>query len=224
MAPSVLFVLTSADTTLLGKKTGWFLPEAAHPYYVLAPHTSIDFAAPKGPNPPVDPTSVEMFKDDDESVKFLQDPIVKEKLENTKTLSEVKSSDYDAIFYVGGHGPVIDLASLPENAKLASEFFQSGKIVSAVCHGPAALVGAIDSSGQSIFKGKTFTGFSNVEDEQFQEDIPFLLEDKITTLGGSYAKADPWQAKVVVDGSLITGQNPASAVGVGEAILKALQK
>ncbi|KAH8834790.1 class I glutamine amidotransferase-like protein [Flagelloscypha sp. PMI_526] len=225
MSPSVLFVLTSVDTNLMGTNTGWYLPEAAHPYYVLAPHASIDFAAPKGPNPPVDASSVEKFKDD-ESVKFLQDPIVKEKLANAKVLSEVKASDYNAIFYVGGHGPVIDLASLPENANLASEFFQSGKITSAVCHGPAALVGAIDSSGTSIFKGRNFTGFSNEEEEQVQKvkAIPFLLEDKITALGGSYVKSEPWQAKVVIDGNLITGQNPASATGIGEAILEALQK
>ncbi|KAH8834791.1 class I glutamine amidotransferase-like protein [Flagelloscypha sp. PMI_526] len=224
MSPSVLFVLTSVDTTLTGGNTGWYLPEAAHPYYILAPHASIDFAAPKGPNPPVDQYSVENYKDD-ESVKFLQDPIVKDKLANAKVLSEVKASDYDAIFYAGGHGPVIDLASLPENIKLVSEFFQSGKITSAVCHGPAALVGATDSSGASIFKGKTFTGFSNEEEELFQKakEIPFLLEDKITELGGSFVKAPPGQAKVVVDGNLITGQNPASASGVGEAILKALK-
>ncbi|KAH8834857.1 class I glutamine amidotransferase-like protein [Flagelloscypha sp. PMI_526] len=210
MSPSILFVLTSADTTLTGGNTGWYLPEAAHPYYVLAPHASIDFAAPKGPNPPVDQYSVEATK-----------------LANAKVLSEVKASDYDAIFYAGGHGPVIDLAFLPENAKLASEFYQSGKITSAVCHGPAALVGATDSSGDSIFKGKNFTGFSNAEEEAVQKvkDVPFLLEDKIISLGGSYVKAEElWQPKVVVDGILITGQNPASARGVGEAILKALQK
>ncbi|KAH8834787.1 class I glutamine amidotransferase-like protein [Flagelloscypha sp. PMI_526] len=226
MSLSILFVLTSADTTLRGGTTGWFLPEAAHPYYVLAPHASIDFAAPKGPNPPLDPLSIEMFKEDEESIKFLQDPIAKDKLANAKVLADVKASDYDAIFYAGGHGPVIDLPTLPENIKLASEFFQSGKITSAVCHGPAALVGVNDSSGVSIFKGKTFTGFSNAEDVLMGkvEDIPFLLEDKISELGGNYVKAEPWQPKVVVVGNLITGQNPASARGVGEAVLKALQK
>ncbi|KAH8834788.1 class I glutamine amidotransferase-like protein [Flagelloscypha sp. PMI_526] len=226
MSPSILFVLTSANTTLTGGNTGWYLPEAAHPYYVLAPHASIDFAAPKGPNPPVDQYSVDTFKDD-ESVKFLQDPIVKDKLANAKVLSEVKASDYDAIFYAGGHGPVIDLAFLPESAKLASEFYQSGKITSGVCHGPAGLVGATDSSGVSIFKGKHFTVFSNAEEEVAQKvkDIPFLPEDKIISLGGIYEKAeDLWLSKVVIDGNLITGQNPASARGVGEAILNALQK
>jgi len=166
------------------------------------------------------------FAEDKESVRFLQDESVQSKLAKAKKLSEVQVKDYDAIFYVGGHGPVIDLASDPVNAKLVSEFWQSGKIVSAVCHGSAALVEAVDTNGKSIFLGKSFTGFSNKEEEAVQrvKEIPFLLEDRITKLGGKYEKADQlWGAKVVVDGRLITGQNPASGTGVGEAILKAIK-
>ncbi|RXW25226.1 hypothetical protein EST38_g570 [Candolleomyces aberdarensis] len=222
--PSVLFVFTSADKTLTGAPTGWFLPEAAHPYYVLAPHANIDFAAPAGPNPPLDDVSIQMFKDDEGSVKFLNDEIVKQKLANAKKLSDVKVEDYDAIFYVGGHGPVIDLASDPVNANLVNEFWNSNKIVSAVCHGPAALVLGVDTAGNSIFAGRRATGFSNTEEEAMGKvkDVPFLLEDRIGTLGGQFEKAEDWQPKVIVDGRLITGQNPASAHGVGEALLKAL--
>jgi len=142
-------------------------------------------------------------------------------------LSDVKAEGYDAIFYVGGHGPVIDLAQDAVNIKLASQFYQSNKIVAAVCHGPAALVGAVDRDGKPIFSGKAVTGFSNAEEEAvgMTKDIPFLLEDRITALGGKYAKAaEAWGPKVVVDGRLITGQNPASAGPVGKEILKALQK
>ena len=78
----------------------------------------------------------------------------------------MRAADYDAIFYVGGHGPVLDLATDPANVKLASEFFQAGKVTSAVCHGPAALVGAKDGSGESIFKGRRATSFTDVEEEQ----------------------------------------------------------
>ncbi|KAF8076329.1 ThiJ/PfpI [Lyophyllum atratum] len=225
--PSVLFVYTSADKTLTGNQTGWYLPEAAHPYYVLAPHFKIDFAAPEGPNPPVDEGSVKAFESDEQSVKFLNDDTVKDKFANAKKLVDVNPKDYDAIFYVGGHGPVIDLAFDDTNAKLASLFYQAGKITSAVCHGPAALVGAIDPSGHSIFAGKSFTGFSNAEEQAVNKvnEIPFLLEDKLQELGGKYEKApELWAPHVVVDGHLITGQNPASAAGVGEAILKALKK
>ncbi|KAI0921680.1 hypothetical protein AcW1_004420 [Taiwanofungus camphoratus] len=116
----ILFVFTSCNKTLTGAQTGWYLPEAAHPYYVLAPHHTIDFAAPAGPNPPVDESSVQMFKDD-ESVKFLNDPTVQQKFASAKKLSDVSAKDYDAVFYVGGHGPVIDLASDPVNIKFASE-------------------------------------------------------------------------------------------------------
>ncbi|KAK7696030.1 hypothetical protein QCA50_000671 [Cerrena zonata] len=225
MSPRVLFVFTSADKTLLGGQTGWYLPEAAHPYYVLAPHAEIDFAAPKGPNPPVDEGSVQMFKDD-ESVKFLQDETVKSKLASTKKLSDVNVKDYDAIFYVGGHGPVLDLATDPVNIALANEFFRAGKITSAVCHGPAALVGATDANGKSIFEGREATCFTNAEEEAVKavETIPFLVESRIRELGGKFVNADLWAPKVVVADNLITGQNPASAGPVGQAILAALPK
>ncbi|KAJ7179940.1 ThiJ/PfpI [Mycena crocata] len=225
--PSVLFVFTSVSTTLTGANTGWYLPEAAHPYYVLTgASVEVDFASPAGPNPPVDEGSVKMFASDAECVKFLNDEAVKHKLATAKRLDQIAAKDYDAIFYVGGHGPVIDLAVDPVNIKLASEFFQAGKITSAVCHGPAALVGATDAQGKSIFAGKSATGFSNVEETQADKlkDVPFLLEDKINSLGGKYVKADePWGVKVVVDGNLYTGQNPASAGPLGQRILEALK-
>ena len=88
------------------------------------------------------------------------------KFASAKKLADVRAADYDAIFYVGGHGPVLDLATDPANVKLASEFFQAGKVTSAVCHGPAALVGAKDASGESIFKGRRATSFTDVEEEQ----------------------------------------------------------
>ncbi|KAI0054322.1 class I glutamine amidotransferase-like protein, partial [Artomyces pyxidatus] len=118
----ILFVFTSVSKTLLGNPTGWYLPEAAHPYYVLAPHFPIDFAAPHGPNPPIDQSSVENFKDED-STKFLVDPTVQSLLANA-TLLDLKNinvNDYAAIFYVGGHGPVLDLATDASNIAVANE-------------------------------------------------------------------------------------------------------
>ncbi|KAF7792899.1 hypothetical protein EIP86_004001 [Pleurotus ostreatoroseus] len=224
--PRILFVLSSAEKNLKGDPAGWYLPEAAHTYYVLNRYAEIDFASPKGPNPPVDPGSVQTYKNDAQSVDFLKDETIKQKLAAAKTLSEVSVNDYDAVFYVGGHGPVIDLASDPVNAKLASQFWQAGKIVSAVCHGPAALVGAIDSDGTSIFKGREVTCFTNAEEIAFGEEdgVPWLLEDKIIGLGGKVQRADAlWGVKVVVDGKLITGQNPASSGPIGKAILEALR-
>lgn len=223
---SILFVFTSADKTLSGKPTGWYLPEAAHPYYVLEPHFNIDFASPKGPNPPIDQSSIKPYEKDEECVKFLNDAIVQSKLTTMKKLVDVDEKDYCAVFYVGGHGPIMDLASDPVNARLASQFYQKGKVTAAVCHGVGALVGATDANGKSIFVGKPFTGFSNVEEEQVNmvQELPFLLEDKIRSVGGRYEKNElPWGPKVVVDGIVITGQNPASASPLGHALLKSLK-
>ncbi|KJA30024.1 hypothetical protein HYPSUDRAFT_210838 [Hypholoma sublateritium FD-334 SS-4] len=224
--PSVLFVFTSADKTLTGNQTGWYLPEAAHPYYVLVPHVKIDFAAPKGPNPPVDGGSVEAFAKDEQAQKFLHDDTVRDKFSKATRLSEVDVKKYDAVFYVGGHGPVLDLATDSTNAKLVASFWNAGKIVAAVCHGQAALVSAVDSSGKSIFAGKKATSFTNSEEIAVDKvkEIPFSVEDRIKELGGYFEKAGKlWDSHVTVDGHLITGQNPASATGVGQAILRAIQ-
>ncbi|CAE6521577.1 unnamed protein product [Rhizoctonia solani] len=197
MSPRILFVFTSADKSPSGTPTGWWLAEAAHPYYFLQGKAEIDFASPKGPNPPLDAGSVKMSTDD-QSVNFLQDADVKEKLANAKKLSEVDPKDYDGVLYIGGHGPMFDLATDPVNTQLANAFFRSGKITAAVCHGPGALVTVTDASGKSLFEGRN-------------------------ELGGKYSKAEkPFGSKVVVDGNVITGQNPASAEDIGEAIWKAL--
>ncbi|KAH8806909.1 class I glutamine amidotransferase-like protein [Flagelloscypha sp. PMI_526] len=222
--PKLLFIFTSAGTSLLGRKIGWYLPEASHSYAILASHFEIDFASPQGPNPPIDPLSVETFKDED-SLKFLSDPVIQEKLVNAKRIADVKAEDYDGIFYVGGHGPILDVASSPENAMLASKIFQAGKITAAICHGPGALVGAVDKDGKSIFKGRKFTGLSNREEEIFGTvlDVPFSLEDRLISLGGLFECAEPHQCRVVVSDNLYTGQNPASGKLLAQEILKTLQ-
>lgn len=118
---------------------------------------------------------------------------------------------------------MFDLARDPTSQAIAAEFAEAGKVVSAVCHGPAALVGVIMPGGKSLLQGKEVTGFSNEEEEQVGKTkvVPFLLEDKMKEAGANYVKADkPWGEKVVVDGKLVTGQNPASAKGVGEAVVK----
>jgi len=138
--------------------------------------------------------------------------------------------EYDVIFYVGGHGPVIDLSTDKVNEKLLEDAWKEGKVVAAVCHGPAALVSAQTGhllTKHSILKGKRVAGFSNLEEEQVgkTKDIPFLLEDRIRDLGGLYEKAEkPWEPHVVVDGNLITGQNPASARPLAQAIAQELAR
>ncbi|KLO14932.1 class I glutamine amidotransferase-like protein [Schizopora paradoxa] len=212
------------NSTLDGKPTGWYLPEAAHPYYALAQKYDIDFAAPAGPNPPLDPVSEKNYTDD-QSAGFLQDKTVQDKLANAKTLDKVDTDEYIALFYPGGSGPVLDLAFDLKNAEIATKFYRSGRLVSAVCHGPAALVKVTDEAGKSIFAGKEATAFSDAEEAALDglKSVPFYIEDEIQKLGGHYKKAkEIFESCVVISGKLITGQNPASSKGVGEEILRAL--
>ncbi|KAG8906513.1 hypothetical protein FRB99_006733 [Tulasnella sp. 403] len=221
----ILFVFTSASKNLKGGPTGYYLPEAAHPYYILVHHHHITFASPDGPNPPPDPHSLEAFKNDEESQRFLQDPTVKEKFDTALKLGDVDPAEYNAVFYVGGHGPVLDLADNPTSIDIVNQFFRASKPTAGVCHGQAAFVNATDADGNPIFKDREVTGFSNVEEESLGLPgiVPWLLEDVIREKGANYVKADaPWSAKVAVDGNLITGENPASSRGVAEAILEAL--
>ncbi|KAF5337050.1 hypothetical protein D9611_003118 [Ephemerocybe angulata] len=226
MKYSVLFVFTSVDKALSGHQTGWCLAEAAHPYYVLAPHASIDFASPAGPNPPVDEESTHQFMDD-LCQGFLKDETVKQKLASAMKLSEVDPADYDAVFYPGGDGAVIDLASDPANAKLVSEFWRMGKIVSAVGHGVAGLMQGTDAKGNLFLSGRTVTALSDVEEEisKKTKDLPWLIEDKLREdIGAKYHKVHVHDPNIVVDGKLVTGQNPASAEGVGQAVVTLLKQ
>lgn len=168
-----------------------------------------------------------MFKADESAANFYK---TKESLwKNTGKLSDYlgRSSEFAALFYPGGHGPMFDLATDKESIALINEFVAAGKPVAAVCHGPIVFANVIKADGKHLLAGKEVTGFSNVEEDQVQMTklMPFLLEDKIKEAGATYVKADePWGVKVVSadGGKLITGQNPASAKGVGEAIAKAI--
>lgn len=227
--PRVLFVLTSHDKMgSTGKPTGWYLPEFAHPYQVLASHCAITIASPFGGESPLDPSSVDASKDDKLSVDFHKNS--SHLWKNTEKLSSFsgKASDFDAVFFVGGHGPMFDLATDAVSHALINDFHARGKVISAVCHGPAALINVKLPNGKFLIDGQAVTGFSNVEEDQvgLTEAMPFSLENELNkSSGGKYQKAgDAWAPKVVVSesGKLITGQNPASAAGVGEAIKKAI--
>jgi len=210
------------------KPTGWYLPEFAHPYNQLVSLADIVVASPKGGEAPLDPSSVEMFKSDEESTEFLNN---KSSLwKNTEKLSDFadKADEFAAIFYVGGHGPMFDLANDTTSHQIIQKFWESGKVVSAVCHGPIALANVKLSDGSFLVNGSPVTGFTNAEEDQvgLSSAMPEMLEDVLKKNGGEFTSAsEPWGEKVVVgkDGRLITGQNPASAAGVGKAIAKAIQ-
>ncbi|KAI1822224.1 ThiJ/PfpI family protein [Xylaria intraflava] len=229
MAPKVLVVLTSfGHIEAANKPTGWYLPELSHPYDVLTgAGVEIVTASPKGGVAPLDPASVEMFKEDASAQAF----VAKKKpvWEQTQLLSSFRgrAGEFAAIFYPGGHGPMFDLVDDADSLALIQEFASAGKVVAAVCHGPIVLVNAKGKDGKALLAGKDATGFSNAEEDAvgMSQYMPFLLEDRIKGAGATFKKAEqPWAEYVLVqdDGKLITGQNPGSAKAVGEAILKSI--
>jgi putative intracellular protease/amidase len=209
-----------------GEKTGFWIEEFASPYYVLADAGArITIASPAGGQPPVDPKS-EVADAQTESIeRFYKDKDVIDKVAYSFKLSEMHVADYDAVFYVGGHGPLWDLVNDKNSIHLIEEFYNHQKPLAFVCHAPAALVNTKAKNGEPLIKGKQVTGFSNAEEEavKLTQVVPFLLEDELKRLGAHYSRANDWTAFVQQDGLLITGQNPASSGPVAEALLKVLK-
>lgn len=222
----VLMVLTSHDQLgATGEKTGFWLEEFAAPYYVFKDAgADVTLASPKGGQPPLDPKSDAPDAQTEATRRFKQDKAAQESLAHTRKLSEISASDYDAIFYPGGHGPLWDLAEDRASIALIEKFYAAKKPVGAVCHAPAVLRHAKAPDGALLVKGKNVTGFSNSEEEAIglTKIVPFLLEDMLKANGGHYSKAANWQSHVRVDGTLVTGQNPASSADVAKEIIKLL--
>lgn len=222
--PRIAFVLTShgelGDT---GNDTGYFLSEVAHPYLVLKKAgAEIDFISPKGGEAPLDPSSHDL--EDEGNAAFLNIDGIKQALKETKPADQVDADAYDAIYFAGGHGTMWDFPSNKTLQQLTRDIYEDGGAVGAVCHGPAGLVNVRLSSGDYLVDGKTITCFTDVEerDVELEDVVPFLLESRLRKRGARIEKAEPWQEKVSVDGRLVTGQNPASAEGVGKALAKVL--
>jgi putative cofactor-binding repeat protein len=222
----VLMILTSHDRLgNTGKPTGFWLEEFAAPYYVLRDAgIDIALASPKGGQPPVDPKSDEPGAQTPAMKRFRGDPEAQRALANTVKLSSVSADDYDAVFFPGGHGPLWDLAEDRDALALIERLHAAGRPVAAVCHGPAVLRRAKGADGAPLVKGKSVTGFSNTEEAAvgLTDVVPFLVEDALKANGGRYSRAEDWASHAVVDGNLITGQNPASSEATARALLEAL--
>lgn len=229
----VLFVLTSHATLgNTGKETGFYLPEVTHPYEAFAQAgIEVDFVSPQGGKAPM----IGIDLQDASNKAFLDDPAQVAKVENTLTPQEIDADRYDAIFYAGGHGTMWDFPENQELGAIAAQIYENGGIVGAVCHGPAGLLPIRLSTGEPLVAGKTVAGFTNTEEVAvgLSEVVPFLLTDKLTELGATHTQADNFQAHVEVSGRatgheaihrLITGQNPASARGVGEQMVALMQQ
>lgn len=214
----VLFVLTSHGAKgETGEPTGFYLGEVTHPLAVLeAAGIPVEFASIEGGEPPVDGLDL----DDAVNARFWNDDAFRSAIRTTQRLADVKPERYAAIFFAGGHGAMWDFPKSPAVNSVTRSIYEAGGVVAAVCHGPAALVNVTLSNGTHLVAGKNVAAFTDDEERAVELDkkVPFLLATTLVARGAHHHPAPDWTAKVVVDGRLITGQNPQSAAGVGEAL------
>lgn len=215
---TVLMVLTSNDRLGdTGQRTGWYLPEAAHPWKVFTDAGyQVRWASPRGGYAPME------GKDDSDPVQQAFLAVVGEQGPLTMRPDEVDASEVDVIFYVGGHGTMWDLPEDVGLALLAGAVHERGGVVAAVCHGPAGLVNVRTEDGRYLVEGRRVAAFTDAEEAAVGKDriVPFLLASRLAERGVIHVPAPDFTANVVTDGRLVTGQNPASAFGVAKAVVE----
>lgn len=220
---TVLLALTSHGDLAGLRPTGYYLSEAAHPWrvFVDAGYT-VDVVSTAGGEPPVDGVDTS----DPVQQAFLDDAEMSAKVRSTPRFADVDASRYDAVFFAGGHGTMWDFPDDPDLATVGRAVYEAGGVVAAVCHGPAALVGITLSDGTPLVQGKEVSAFTNAEEEAagLTDAVPFLLQSRLEELGAKHSGAADFEPHVVTDGRLVTGQNPASATGVAQAVLAALDE
>ncbi|WP_114239722.1 type 1 glutamine amidotransferase domain-containing protein [Dyella sp. C9] len=226
-ATKILMILTShASMGNTGHATGVWFEELATPYYAfIDAGADVDIASIAGGRIPIDPRSLSAEGENTPSVdRFRKDAAAMRKIEASHKIDEVSAEPYDAIFLPGGHGTMWDLPGSARLAELLSAAWKEGKVVSAVCHGPAGLVNAKDSDGAPLVKGRRVSAFTNREEEAagLTAVVPFLLETRLRELGARYEKGPDFQPHAVRDGRLVTGQNPASSEEVARLVLQAV--
>lgn len=217
---NALFVTTSADRLTPEHPTGLWLEEFAVPYMAaVEAGISVSVASPRGGAVPLDPKTEPDDKQSKEWAPALQ------ALRDSVTLQSVKDQDFDVVFIPGGHGPMVDLVDDTTLHTVVTRHDAEGRLIAAVCHGPAALVRARRQDGRPFLQGRRATGFSNVEERLsgLHDDVPFLLQDEMRKAGADYHSAlVPFKGHIERDGNLITGQNPHSSAALAEEIVKAL--
>jgi putative intracellular protease/amidase len=226
----ILIIVTNvAEYEKVGFRTGLWLGELTH-FWDVAEKAGfqMDLASPAGGYIPIDPESLApaVLQTGGTDQRYA-DRTYMNRLHNTLKIGDAEAANYDAIYMTGGHGVCFDFPKSAELARLTAKFYESDKIVSAVCHGPAGLLEVKLSSGEYLIAGKKLTGFSWAEEVKAgrEQAVPYNLEEELQKRGANYHKAwSAFAAYVVEDGRLITGQNPASAEGVGQAVVKQLQQ
>ena len=223
----ILMIVTShKEMENTDSTTGLWIGEFTDPYYEFKDKNyEVTIASPKGGKPPIDPLSELTENITPSNRRFQDDKAAQLKLKTTVKLSDVNVSNFDALFFPGGHGPMWDLASNAESGNLILDFLSNSKPVAAVCHGPAALIKAAELK-PGLLSGKKITGFSNAEETLAarSNNIPYKLEDRLKELGAEYnSGAIPYTSHTEEDGLLITGQNPLSAGPAAKALINKLE-
>jgi putative intracellular protease/amidase len=220
----IAMVLTNhGELGATGRTTGFFLSEATHPYKVfIEAGYEVDFLSPKGGLAPMDGVDL----NDPINAAFLGNGELVERTRTTRAIPDVDHGHYDAVFFSGGHGTMWDLPDDPGVQALIRNVYERGGVVAAVCHGPAALVNARLSDGSLLVAGREVSAFTDEEEVavSLHEVVPFALESRLRSLGARFVEAPNFEKKVAVSDRLVTGQNPASATGVAEAVVELLER
>jgi putative intracellular protease/amidase len=214
---AILLALTSHDDLGGRRPTGFYVPEAAHPWRVFRDEGfAVDLISIQGGRPPMDGYD----KDDPAQQEFATLPA----LTTTRRAAEVDAVGYDAIFYVGGHGTMWDFPNDPDLPRLGRDIYEAGGVVAAVCHGPAALVNLTLSNGSYLVEGKEVSAFTNAEEDavELTDVVPFLLQTALEDRGAKHVAAPNFERQVSVADRLVTGQNPASATQAAEEVVRLL--
>lgn len=226
--PAILLVVTSSDRMgTAPNPTGYWLEEVVAPYYTFADaRCSVTIASPKGGSAPCDAQSLADDAQTPSTQRYHADTKLQMALRNTRALADLDIGQFDAVFFAGGHGTMEDLPHDINVIRLVEQFANEGKPVASVCHGPACLVNAKNAKGDPIIRGRKFTCFTDAEETHIGVDkfVPFMLEARLKEQGGSSQNKGLFEANVVADGALITGQNPASSIPCAEAVIYQLRQ
>ena len=223
----VLLVMSSLDEMgISGKQTGTWFTELAAPYYILTEAGyEVVLASPQGGEAPIDLLSMKEPYTTEYTQRFLADPVATFAARNTRKLRNVGYNTFDAVFFPGGYGLLWDLASDSYVIKLIQDFHGTDRPIAMVCHAPAILRDIKAPDGEYLIKGVSLTGFKNAEDSEIEllHHLLFSLEDELTRRGANYLSKANWEPNVVEDGVLMTGQSPASAAPLAQALADRLK-
>lgn len=226
--PSILLVVTSA--TRMGevlKPTGAWLEEVVAPYYTfIDARCEVTVASPRGGLVPLDGASLKPENATASTRRYDADHVAQQALAATVPLAQIDAAAYDAVYFAGGHGTMVDFPTDANVRRVVEAFYAVGKPLASVCHGPACLVNAYKPDGSPLVAGHRFTCFSDAEEIAVGQEsqVPFMLESRLSSQGGKAEIAPLFTAHTVADGALLTGQNPASSIPLAERVIHELRQ